>query len=375
MHPISPAEDLLWASFGVGEPVDLREAEHRTVRGGLIVALLLGATSAQPGHIAALRLRGAEITGELDLSYAQLDCPLILDDCTFEQTPVLAWATTRMLCVNGAKLPGLDLSYARVGGDLSLRSAECGRLALTGTQVTGGIDLTGALLTGEPESLDGYELSAQELVLRPRTVIPGSIDLSYARLRRLIDDPATWPRRLVLNGLVYDSVDPALPVEDRVGWLARTDGYAAPPYEQLAGAYRRLGYEREVREVLISRERRHRAMRPVYLRGWSYLQDWTVGYGYRPLRALWWLAAAVLIGTAVFWFQHPGHAPSASPRLHFNPFVYSVDLLIPVINLGQRTGFQPTGWEQWVATSLVALGWILTTTIASGISRVVLSRK
>lgn len=380
MKPVTTAEQRLWEAYPLGEPVDLRDCPHgedceeRTVRAGAVVALLLGETAMTPGHVTAMRLTGARITGVFELSYAQVNCPLILEHCSFEQAPVLAWSTTRMICFIGSTMPGLDASYARIGGDLNCTDGSFGLVKMIGTQVSGQINFSGAVLSGRPEAFDAYEMTAQELILVPREPMTGQVDLSYARFRRLIDSPETWPPKLVLEGLTYDTVNPSLPAEQRLEWLARSDGYSVQPYEQLAAMYRQLGDEAEVRQVLIGRLRRRRAARPWYARGWGYLQDWTVGYGYRPLRALIWLVAAVLMGTIFFTMTGRPPQTTAKPP-NFHPFIYSVDLLIPVINLGQRTAYAPTGFEQWVAMSMVALGWIFTMTITSGISRVVLNRK
>ena len=50
--------------------------------------------------------------------------------------------------------------------------------------------------------------------------------------------------------------------------------------------------------------------------------------------------------------------------------IYTLDLLIPVINLGQRNTFNPSGAEQWLSYLLIASGWLLATTVAAGIARV-----
>lgn len=102
-------------------------------------------------------------------------------------------------------------------------------------------------------------------------------------------------------------------------------------------------------------------------------QDWTVGYGYRPLRAGLWLAALFIIGTTAFTLKHPpplshGNAPDFSPAL------YTLDLLLPIVSFGQETAFNPHGWQQWLAATLIASGWILASTIAAGATRV-LSRQ
>jgi hypothetical protein len=50
---------------------------------------------------------------------------------------------------------------------------------------------------------------------------------------------------------------------------------------------------------------RRRRQLPWYGRAWSLLQEITVGYGYRPLRAGAWLVAFLGLGTVVFGLHHP----------------------------------------------------------------------
>ncbi|GAA2869971.1 hypothetical protein GCM10020220_069180 [Nonomuraea rubra] len=59
----------------------------------------------------------------------------------------------------------------------------------------------------------------------------------------------------------------------------------------------------------------------------------------------------------------PGEAPG------FNSFVYSLDLLLPIIDFGQEKAFNPGGGTQWLAYGLIAAGWVLATTIAAGLTR------
>ncbi len=53
----------------------------------------------------------------------------------------------------------------------------------------------------------------------------------------------------------------------------------------------------------------------------------------------------------------------------WNPELYTLDLLLPVIDLGQGTAWRPEGGTQWVVAALTLLGWILATTVAAGASR------
>ncbi len=54
----------------------------------------------------------------------------------------------------------------------------------------------------------------------------------------------------------------------------------------------------------------------------------------------------------------------------FNPFIYTVDLLVPLVDLGLRSSYDPQGAQRWLAYLLIAVGWIFVTTIAAGILRV-----
>jgi hypothetical protein len=98
------------------------------------------------------------------------------------------------------------------------------------------------------------------------------------------------------------------------------------------------------------------------------LQDVTVGYGYRPIRAALWFLTLLLTGAVVFALNNPPPAELGKGPV-FNSLVYALDLLFPLIDFGQEKAYQPTGGGQWVAYGLVIAGWVLVTTIATGITR------
>jgi len=54
-----------------------------------------------------------------------------------------------------------------------------------------------------------------------------------------------------------------------------------------------------------------------------------------------------------------------------NPLIYTIDLILPVINFDQGKSYVPTAGSQWIAYLLTAAGWILATTIAAGVARAV----
>ncbi len=107
---LSEPERAAWDAFRRAETVDLRTGDlarddpaasrrwgqGRAVRADVLGALLLGARQPEPGCIAAVRLRGALITGQLDLSFAEVKYAALLEDCSVEAEPRLDGARTRL---------------------------------------------------------------------------------------------------------------------------------------------------------------------------------------------------------------------------------------------------------------------------------------
>jgi hypothetical protein len=120
--------------------------------------------------------------------------------------------------------------------------------------------------------------------------------------------------------------------------------------------------------VLLAKQRHRHNSLALPFRLWGLLQDLTIGYGYRPGRAALWLTALIAVGTISFGLHHPPPAQNGT-HVEFNPFFYTLDLLLPVISYGQRSLFAPTGVYQWLSYTLITAGWILATTIVTGISR------
>ncbi|MER5387016.1 hypothetical protein ABT040_43470 [Streptomyces sp. NPDC002688] len=58
------------------------------------------------------------------------------------------------------------------------------------------------------------------------------------------------------------------------------------------------------------------------------------------------------------------------PYPHYQPVIYALDLLFPLVDLGQERACGPSGTMQWVAIVFVGTGWLLATTVAAGAGRV-----
>ncbi|MGW0117402.1 oxidoreductase [Streptomyces sp. NPDC003327] len=201
----------------------------------------------------------------------------------------------------------------------------------------------------------------------------GRVVLNGAKVVTLIDLPASWPGPggLAMGGFVYENLVPyeRFPLARRLEWVAAaTPEYAPEPYERLAAVLRSSGEDADAREVLLAKQRRRRETLPVAGKLWGYLQDWTVAYGYRPGRAALWMAVLWAAGTIAFSRYRPVPLKGEEAP-DWNGPLYALDLLLPVINLGQDGYWRLEGLWQWAAAVLILIGWILATTVAAGATR------
>ncbi|MCX5379358.1 membrane-associated oxidoreductase [Streptomyces sp. NBC_00091] len=488
INDLTPAERRVWEAFPRGEGVDFRAdpdetgaggeswGPERTLRGEVLTALLLSGPNAER-QVAGLNIRGARITGRLNLRYAVVEHPIRLRSCWFERKPLLHGAQLRYFVVNDSTLPGLNADFVSV--DVALKLSCCritGPVRLAGARIAGGLFLRRAVIgtpptAGEPAEETaqpllqinhadiGTDIIAMDLTVHGQTringtTVAGQVNLNDARLlapggialhaenltvgtdlrghrleaegmfnltgsripgqlylgraafsnpggvalrasscvvgevwlsscetirgvvsmRRSQFDllhmpPETWPAQIRIDGLTYRTLAPHLPAEERLPALEREEsGYLPYAYEQLAAAYRTAGDEAGARSVQLAKLRRHRRTQPRHSRLWGLLQDATVGYGFRPLRAAGWLLALLLTGWIAYGLRPPrpikaGEAPD------FNPVFYTLDLMLPIIGFGQETAFAPSGWYQWLSYLLIVTGWVLATTTAAGVSR------
>lgn len=358
-----------WRGLVVRGPVDLRDT---SVRGSVVLkGARFDVSSSVPTAEAALcasRLRvggdidcrdGLVVHGMIDLCDSRIGGSVL-----FEGAELTAHDDRPALRGNGVEIGGVF--------NLCDGFTAHGRISLNSVTVRSRICLNDAVLdtpAGEPAlSCRGSSTATLSLLLREAPA--GVVDLRQSRIGLLRDAPASWPIGLVLDGAVYDSVQPALPARARLTWLNRDPaGFVPQPYEQLAATYQRQGQDADARAVLVAKHRSMRRTLPPLARLWSLLQDTTVGYGYRPLRAVWLLLCLLTTGTALFTAWPPtavgdGKAP------HFQPAIYTLDLLLPLVDLGQERSYAPTGIMQWGAVALIGTGWLLATTVAAGASRV-----
>ncbi|MFD0164556.1 hypothetical protein ACFVJH_10380 [Streptomyces decoyicus] len=255
--------------------------------------------------------------------------------------------------------------------ECSLGFRAKGAINLTGAAAGGSISFQDATLQHPAgDAMVCRHLQAPELNLKGAHT-HGTVDLRHGRVD-VLHIPSSTPRpSCYLDGLVHRSLEPHLPAEDRLALMGDDpDGYRPQPYRQLATVYQALGHDDDARAVLLAQQRyRRTTLRPLG-RAWGYLLDAAVGYGYRPWQAGLWLIALTLLGTAAFHSARPKPVKPGEGG-PFSPLVHSLDLLIPIGGLGQRNAWY---WEpaalQWSAYAMIAAGWLLTTAVVAGVSRV-----
>ena len=287
-------------------------------------------------------------------------------------------------------------------GTVSFNSAHADQLVLSPARQPAAKKITFKFTATEAQIAD---------VLRwaPDGQFSGPVHLEDAHVGELADDwrppgeqaaNGYWPLngRLHLNGFIYGGLGYAS-VDQRLGWIRSQyegDGgkradFAAQPYEQLADMYSRAGQEREAREVAIARRRDLRTYGDLkrYRKFGNWFLDITIRYGYQT-----WRAAALLTVVFVAFLvlsivgqHHHVIVPTGDTKdLHpmptatqctsnypcFYPFGYTVDTVIPIINVHQAdywrpNGHAPFGWL-WVAGAwgATAAGWALATLLIAG---------
>jgi hypothetical protein len=256
-----------------------------------------------------LGLTGATVIGHTDAGAVELLAAHIGGrfDCT-EVT----------LCNDSG--PALDANTLYVGKNMLLSGEFTGTggegaISLLGAQIDGQLGFDGTQLRND----SGPALDAQGMqvglhaFLRGFTATSGgdgpTIDLKGVRVGGTFqfapirlehqNDPH---RRLAVDGLTYSGVPGRISAEAWRELLREgTPAYAAQPYQQLAAGYQALGDDRQARKTLMVQRDDQLARGRTRWAGrcWAWITKITLGYGYQPWRALWFLVAVVTLSCAL----------------------------------------------------------------------------
>ncbi|MEV0144959.1 MULTISPECIES: hypothetical protein [unclassified Nonomuraea] len=248
---LSEAERKLWNAFPTGETVELAQVvtghgtvagqnapkdgdtwgPDRTVRASVITSLLLGAREGAPGSVAAVRLRGARITGSLSILGGRVEHELVLSGCHLDEPVLLTATTTRTVRLTDCTLPGFSGGGMRVAGHLSLSGSNItGTVRLARAVFESGLWLGGIRLTAD----DVWALSAGSMVVDSGATfrgadITGGVRLAGSRMNGDLNFGGTTVR----NPGGY-----AIRADDMVveGTVHCTEGFTAQGCIRLRGA-------------------------------------------------------------------------------------------------------------------------------------------
>ncbi|MER6265699.1 oxidoreductase [Streptomyces sp900105755] len=317
-----------------------------------------------------ISLRSAKVGVSLSLRGARLRNP---DGRFALNAPQLTVGRTLYLTPAGVGGPWQSGTTPARG--TRIQRFECqGGVRLDDGRFGDAVDLERARLTfTDDQELSLRRVQAPELRFLGEEPQRGRVVLSGARVVNLVDRATSWPGpgRLHMGGFGYENLVPQgpFPLTRRLDWVAAaTAEYNPEPYERLATVLRAAGEDEDAREVLLAKQRRRRETLPPAAKLWGFAQDLTVAYGYRPGRAAVWMAVLWAAGTLAF--AHAPHPPmNSGGHPAWDPALFVLDLLLPVIDLGQVGQWRLTGGWQWAAAVMILLGWVLATTVAAGATR------
>ncbi len=429
----------------------------RAIRGALIGWLTADPQARPYIHPSGVGFGGAFITGRLDLSYLALSSPLTIMSSAIPQGVDFSFAHLHGLDLSRDVTGPVLGDRSTVEGDVILTGGNYGPTSLFRIEIDGSLDCSGGQFLGGEDALSVVEatirddasfhqgfttngvvdlrlaqigrglsfnharfigsgengLTAERSTINetlywvdithtPRT----ELDLNNAHVGSLWDDSSSWPGpgRLFVDGFVYGAISggPA-DAPSRLKWLARQpSGYWPQTYAQLARVLRDRDSNGAV-DVMIADQNAHRRESGLGWgeRVWRGMLDATIGYGYRPMRALWWILSFVVLGAMMFaWgyreraitptdpaayggFVQSGELPRHYPP--FNAVIYSLENFLPLVDLHQGQYWRPNPrhgsggrlpalsgtllrWYLWVH---ILAGWILTPLLAAGLSGLV----
>ncbi len=403
---LTPAEEELLEKAQKGERADfktgdtekdkLRNAgdwgDDRRIQDDFLYWLCTDRDACELVHAKGVRVWGATVEGQLDFEAVTLLHPLWLRDCVIPEIITLRGAQTRTISFSGSRTGPISADRLTTEGDVFLRGTHTkGEVRLLGANIGGDLSLTGATI----ENPGGTALNAEGLLVNGSLFCSsmekrpdGIINLMHAKVGTLEDDAASWPHpgNLHLEDFEYAvfGVDSPRTAEERLDWLELqpAESYHPQPYEQLAKVFRRMGSEVDARDVLIAKQEARRTHGELgrLSKAWNRLLGITIAHGYKPWRVMWFMIVMIVVGSVVFWYGHErlgviNKVDQKAPP--FNPFIYSVEVFVPLVDLHQerywlanRAG-TPGAWIRVYFWLHIILGWVSTTLLAAALTGLV----
>ena len=335
---------------------------------------------------------------------------------------------------------------AVVKGDVFLDKGftSIGEVRLLGMHIGGDLSFDGASL----ENTDGSALEADAMLVdgtfffRHLKHSVKGISLDCAHVGQLVDDRDSWGLELNLDGFVYGHIAGGSPVDaqSRLQWLEKQEAghfgkeqFRPQPWKQLQKVLQEMGHTEDARQVAIQFENHLRKIDrigqtpthwgAVRSKLYSFIARTAHGlfwllmaYGYRPIRLATAMFIVWLVCGAIYWYAAlQGVMAPSNPLVFqnlpkyeccksnwylcdqlpeeytgFSPMVYSLDILLPLVNLQQEQDWAPliptpkAGWweelthfslKHWVRLVVwfeILFGWVaslLFVAVVSGLSK------
>jgi|SRR5215469_1449860 len=183
----------------------------------------------------------------------------------------------------------------------------------------------------------------------------GMLKLTGASVYGFNDDIQSWPKRgrLFIDDLEYHGIGPPNDARTRLRWIAlQPPPYRPQPYRELAKFLADSGDANGAAAVMIALGDARYSQYGVGGRALGWLLKVTIGYGHRPLLALVWSLAVVMVGwlavevgkrAGLMRETWPENNPSdsKSPYEELSPLLYSLDVFLPFVNLHQEHYWWP----------------------------------
>ncbi len=315
------------------------------------------------------------------------------------------------LVCSGAELDGkgaaaLNFSGAGIAGSVCLneRFVAKGEVSLLAAKIGRSFDCSQSKFvqttsvhsfSAEGASVAGTWFLVEMLApLRAATLAGLTVDA-------LVDDERAWGSELVLDDFKFGALAGESPTDanGRIAWLGKqyadhlsSKEFKPRPWQQVRNVLHSMGHFEDARQVAIALEDHRRAIgligqtpagwplvravpNRVIAMGLHWLFGVLIGYGYRPVRLVLWMMAVWLMSAFVFWSAalHGVMGPSNplvfnDPKLSacrgnwylcadlpeeytgFSPLAYSLDVLLPLVDLEQEKDWAPlvpTPQEPW----------------------------
>jgi len=402
LEPNVEAERWVQTQVAAGETADLAtrfpNETDRILSAEFVAELMTGPIRGAKASRNGVQIKGAVITGTLDLSNAVIAYDTSFKDCCFtDEVYCRKSRFERSLALSGSDFrsevdftsaeiaggfladetqfanPAEEANFERVktGGDLVIRNAVfAGKALFTKADVTGDFNAAGAQFINANEEATFDSVRVKEYAFFHDTVFNGPTSFAFANIgmnfgvskaqfndthggadfsnmrigQTAVFSNVVFKGPINLEGLAFQRVA----TDDWAGFfdMVNRSSYSPGVYTNLESLFRKEGDSKKADAIYLEQKRRERRQ---FLGGfawfWSLAQDWLVGYGRHLEWVLPWSAILVVIGAFVFWrergmeTQKPDDAERLKNRYH--PFWYSLDLFLPIIDLGETNLWAP----------------------------------